>query len=284
MNYRKSKLIQCVALSIALHLILSAGFFAHHPPQIELNDSPLEFEINEPGQKTSQDFVTDPDLNRLQESLKRLEDKAKFLSRTTQRVRDQQVARKVDQTRNRSQQEQPRSESREIDLNKTPLETTDGISDFSQQNNRQLQVQLEESAISEYIPEVKQGGFTSLNTDQFIFYTFYARINEQIRNRWVQNIRDFTNQNPPMVLDRLSRANQVTEIEVLLNSEGNYVKSIIHRKADHPGLDQAVAKSFVMAQPFQNPPLEIVEKDGYIHLRYSFHLTWSPRSMASGSR
>ena len=46
------------------------------------------------------------------------------------------------------------------------------------------------SMSGERLPEdVRIGNFTALNTDRFVYYTFYARVEEQIRHRWVRYVK-----------------------------------------------------------------------------------------------
>jgi hypothetical protein len=142
-------------------------------------------------------------------------------------------------------------------------------------------VTLDQSTISEYLPQLREGGFSSLNTDQFVYYTFYARINEQVRNRWVQNLQQFFANTSPQELNRLSTRNQVTEIEILLDQKGNYYRTIYHRKSQSNAIDQAGAFAFENAAPFINPPSEMIEKDGYIHLFYQLNVLTRPQYVAS---
>ena len=141
--------------------------------------------------------------------------------------------------------------------------------------------QLEDSTISDYIPQVKVGGFTALNTDQFIYYTFYSRINEQIRNRWISNIQNIIYQTPQNVMNQWSAMPQVTQLEVLLDPKGHFVRAILYRHAQSKNLDEAAVSAFRRASPFNNPPSELVKSDGYIHLYYIFHLEFRPRFLAS---
>ncbi|HMN69995.1 MAG TPA: hypothetical protein PKC28_15745, partial [Bdellovibrionales bacterium] len=53
------------------------------------------------------------------------------------------------------------------------------------------QVAIGQSSIAEFIPGIEEGAFTALNTDQFTYYTFFARMNEQVRNRWVSAVRAY---------------------------------------------------------------------------------------------
>lgn len=279
------KLFQYVIVSILIHALVW-GFFSFGPKaSFPASSNQVEIEIIE-SPKNQQQFVTQPNIKQLQDSLNRLEKKARFLSQETQRVQKEQVASRTGQTRNRNRRQAQPKASPPKEAWTPPSITGPGIQakrdlqKMSRSRHYEAQVRLSESTISEFIPEVKRGGFTSLNTDQFMFYTFYARINEQIRNRWVNQIRAFADYATPMELQSIAKRRQITQVEVVLSPSGQHVKTLIHKASDSPGLDQAVTAAFLEAQPFNNPPSEIVADDGYIHLHYAFHVQWRPTAFA----
>jgi hypothetical protein len=242
--------------------------------------------------KKPQTLVTDPNLQPLKNALKELKDKADFLSKENRRVKEQMIARNTGRTQNRdSQKQQPQREQdnsenqsqRKASRFPKPNEESDLAGTqpaFSKQQRVAERVVLSDSTIAEYVPNVKQGGFTSLNTDQFMYYTFYARINEQIRNRWVNNLQAFSANVGPNEINRLASREQVTELEVILDKDGNYRKTIVHRNSENSQLDAAAAYAIQNASPFLNPPSEILETDGNIHLYYQFHVNWRPQYVA----
>jgi protein TonB len=137
-------------------------------------------------------------------------------------------------------------------------------------------VAIGQSSLSQLIPGVEEGAFTALNTDQLEFYAFYQRANEQIRNRWVGLIRDYLGELAARDMEILARRNRTTQIEVVLNPSGEYVRSVVHTGSCDKGLDQAAGESFRRAAPFPNPPSEMVKADGFIHLFYAFTLYLRP--------
>lgn len=127
------------------------------------------------------------------------------------------------------------------------------------------------SSIGEVLPEdIKIGNFTSLNTDRHLYYTFYARIEEQIRSRWEQNAKAvlYNSRNP----NPTGSTFWYTRIEVLLDSSGNFIKAILHEASGNNGLDSAPVQAFRDAKRFPNPPLEMLHDDGKIHIHYSFRV------------
>jgi hypothetical protein len=231
--------------------------------------------------KKTQAFVTAPDEKKLDEQLEDLKEKAQQLSRITQRVKEQMVARKNGETRNR----EPAPQQQMHEELQKPLETSDAPSITAPMPDKVARnTYLGDSSIAEYIPEVKEGGFTALNTDQFVYYTFYARTNEQVRNRWVNNVQQFINDTPQSELNRLAQKTQVSQIEIILTRDGKFVKALAHKNSESRDLDACAAAAFRLAAPFNNPPSEMIEEDGFIHLHYGFHIQLQPRYLASGSK
>lgn len=137
------------------------------------------------------------------------------------------------------------------------------------------------SSFGESVPDsIKFGDFTALNTDRHLFYSFYARMEEKIRGRWVNYARAalFSMANDP----RKSTGKEVwvTKLEVLLDREGHYVRSVLHEGSGLSSLDQAPVQAFHDAAFFPNPPPEMVKADGMIHIYYSFNVNVGPGSVA----
>lgn len=237
-------------------------------------------------------IVMDPNQQKLENSLKKLAEQTDRLSRITQRVKEQTIASQIGKTQNQAradiQKYLPRGAQKEFreksfnDIDPSAPSITKPLpTENSQVGNN---TQLSDSSIAEYIPDVRMGGFTALNTDQFLHYTFYARTNEQIRSRWVSLISEFLERTPQFEINRLALKIQSTQIEVILNPKGDFVKALIHQQAENSGLDKSAITAFRIASPLNNPPAEMIESDGYIHLYYSFYVQFRPRYIASGSK
>jgi TonB family protein len=134
------------------------------------------------------------------------------------------------------------------------------------------------STIGESLPDdVKFGDFTALNTDRHLYYTFYSRIEEMIRSRWV-NYAKAVVYGVEMGTERVDgRATWVTKLEVLLDAQGNFKKAILHESSGVRNLDAAPVQAFRDAQQFPNPPQEMVKDDGSIHIYYAFSVNIIPR-------
>lgn len=138
------------------------------------------------------------------------------------------------------------------------------------------------STVGEALPEdIKFGDFTALNTDRHLYYTFYARMEEQIRHRWVTYAK-------AAVYSTLRSSKLTgnetweTQLEIVLDQKGNFVRAILHDSSGISGLDSAPVQAFRDAQQFPNPPQEMVKEDGTIRLHYTFNVNIIPRYASGG--
>ncbi len=130
--------------------------------------------------------------------------------------------------------------------------------------------------VADFIPGVRQGHFTALNSDQFSYYSFFRRINEQILNRWVPQLRLATAQLGPE-LTRSSLLRELSSvIEVILSPEGAIEEITLQKSSGYRSIDLAAIHALHNSAPFNNPPQEMVKEDGYIRLKYQFVLILSP--------
>jgi TonB family protein len=138
------------------------------------------------------------------------------------------------------------------------------------------------STIGEALPNrIKLGHFTSLNTDRYLYYSFFARIDELIRFRWESQIDNFIYS----LSNRNYRGDGTTEwhtkITIRLNSDGSYHDAVIKKPSGIRQFDLAAVMAFQDAEMFPNPPEEMVKQDGFIYLHYSFLIDWNPRAQST---
>ncbi len=274
------KSYQPLIISLLAHfcLILLAQLA---PSQSPIRPRTQDVEIVYQNETKPKLFVSDPNEHEVKKSIEKLKDAADKLSRYTQRVKQEVAASRSGRTQNRPPQISKliQEELKRPILDSNAPSITKPMPDQVARNTR-----TGDSSLSEFIPEVKIGGFTALNTDQFVHYTFYARTNEQIRSRWTNNIRNFLNETPQTQINQLSQQTQVSRIEIVLDPKGRFVKGIIHQRSQHPDIDQSAIEAFRQASPLNNPPAEMITPDGLIHLHYAFHIHFRPRYLASGSK
>lgn len=231
--------------------------------------------------------MQDPDLN----------DPARFLSEQRQRVVLESRAKDFGKTQNRTpsmpkyQQELLQNKVHEQlrELAKAQSEAGD-IAINNRKNNERYKPmdlfppedQYMRSTVGEVLPDdISVGNFTALNTDQYKFYTFYARVEDLVRFRWETRVRNaieyFDRRN---VVKNISQKTWVTQIEFLIDPNGHLRRAILLKESGITQFDQSSIRAFEDAKVFPNPPKEMIQDDGYIHLRYSFHVNFNPSYLA----
>jgi protein TonB len=290
-----------LTLSILFHIAVVLFFL--FLPKVDTTPREAPTEITILDSKNAHQFVDNTDIPK-KDLLEDLKEKAKFMSKMNKRVKEETAARRIERSKNtpfetpsmEQQQEQGRSEKHgqaksggkqgekhpEIQSSLQGLQPKPQTLGSGGPPNAQegfgKNVVMGASSIAQYIPGVKQGSFTALNTDQFTYYTFFERMNEQLRYRWVSLVRSYLNGLSEADLSKISRADKYFQIEVVLDTEGKYLKGFIHHSSgDHP-IDMTAIDAFQAAAPFPNPPKGLVEDDGYIHLHYNFLLMLQPRT------
>lgn len=211
-----------------------------------------------------------------------MKEKARFKSAKEQRVLVETQAHAQGLTQNR--QEQPRfiqeNESRQKPSQKSsskPLVLSQSGIDYSQFDKFEVQKEIQNvgpSTTGELLPkDVSVGSFTALNTDKFTYYTFFSRIEELVRFRWESKVKEAAASfNPGYFSKIVSQKNWVTQIEFLLKPNGELYQVRFVKESGIAKFDMAPVWAFKDARIFPNPPQELVEADGFIHLDYSFNV------------
>lgn len=125
-------------------------------------------------------------------------------------------------------------------------------------------------APSNYLPEIAMGDETLLNTRQYAYATFFVRMKRQMEAVW----------NPRSVIhsERLSRDQYITRLSITLRGDGSIYDLRIARGSGQWRLDRAAAAAVQRAAPYINPPPQLVEADGLIHIpEWSFIVTLRAR-------
>ena len=134
------------------------------------------------------------------------------------------------------------------------------------------------SRTMDFLPLVEQGSHTLLNTREFMYYSYFARMKERLYWDWIQFFK--TELNPatfrftPVGSQRLFS----TSVYVYLYPDGEVQSIQVTKSSGSEDIDSAALHAFLAAAPFPNPPEGLIEKDGYIHIKQGFHLYVSPSS------
>lgn len=276
------RILRGILLSLAVHLLLVWG--AKYAPQLAPIHKPKEnisVEILDPSsQKETRQIVRDsmlPEKLKVQDS----EDPLTFLSEKTQRVKKQTQAVISGMTKNRSNAQTSKNNQKQTQA-PHPRKDFDAFAPGYRRVPDMASQQAMESGLSsigEALPsEVSVGSFTALNTDRYLYYSFFSRVEELIRFRWESAVRQTIDYTPPARFNANARGIWVTQLQVLINAQGEVKAVKVMKESGLKGFDQSAAQAFVQARMLPNPPKEMAEDDGLIRLDYSFQVRYSPKA------
>lgn len=249
---------------------------------------PKELLVKDLGLKTTRRFLSEDRQTVLEETRARAsgltENRSENAAKTLKRQADQREAPTDQKPRSRERlaEIEPTSIFEEGlgDITAPRTETADTLPAPKSMPPRELLLPADPrrnrgiSTSGEQLPQdIQIGDFTALNTDRFVYYTYYARIEEQIRHRWVRYVkaaifgggdipdgaRDFT-----------------TNVEIVMNREGDFMRAIVHQGSGSRDIDAAPILAFREVRRVPHPPREMVKEDGTIRLLYSFHVDQIP--------
>lgn len=291
-------------VSIILHVLFfwGAGELAS---QFEkpVHSQPIEIEVREDDRKSEPRLIV-RDILTPQEEVIDDEKTTRLLSRETRRYQKEQVAKEIGQTQNQPTSPGSTNKDRRQELEKklTQLEKlsqeviaaiqkerenapeAQAKNDSDQSDNPLMIKGYRPSTVNDPLTNIPLGSFTALNTDRYLFYSFFERIEDRIRHRWVSRIRNAINS--PMQIPTNGRDREVwtTELEVQLDSKGNFVRAEVHKSSGIEKFDYATIDAFREGAPIPNPPVGIIDEDGYIYLQYAFNVYWKPSPYARPGR
>ena len=291
----KMKVLQGIVLSLLVHFFLALGLHQANDSTRLSEPNPVTIDIQEhPPQnetKKSRQIVrqTEPPTSEKADSS---DDSLTFLSEKSQRVKKQTRAAASGLTQNRSQTSAPkpiqtraRAEARNSS-SKTPTDPRDLVDTglpMAQSHSQAAPAQttFDDSGIStvgEALPqELAVGSFTALNTDRYLYYSFFSRVESLIRFRWETSVQTAMDQGLPDRGISNSSGLWVTQLLVTLKKNGELNSVLMMKESGMKSFDLAASQAFVQARLFPKPPKEMVEEDGLIRLKYSFQVRYTPK-------
>ena len=126
------------------------------------------------------------------------------------------------------------------------------------------------SAIENYVPRVRPGNQTALNTARIAFAGYLNAIHNRIHPLFADTFLSSLDSLPathPMNDQRLS-----TEVEMVLNQEsGGIVRIGVTKSSGITIFDAAVLEAITLAAPYGAPPRDIVSPDCNVYVHWEFH-------------
>lgn len=287
----ENKEFQTLIVSLFLHGLLAWLLWHWPPPDLRPPDKPIEIEIED--RTKSRRMVEDTSIPKPEDLARKLHEQAENLSKLNQRVKEQMVARDLKGiTSNRGRGDSPslnRPAQRSTRPNLSDLRPpelvermTGGMDPSRPTPQRDVNAPgsagigrfstIGHSTLGQRIPNVKEGAFNLLNSDQLTYYSFYYRMNEAIANRWVSRVTNYVQMLTPLMIQQLARSPNVTVVDIVLDRKGKFIRANLLKSSGDANLDRAAIEPFKEAAPFENPPPEMADKDGQIHIVYQFYV------------
>jgi len=125
------------------------------------------------------------------------------------------------------------------------------------------------AALENFIPEVKPGNQTALNTRAAPFAAYIARMHRSIHELWgFGQLEEWDEKSASApVNDR----NRMTELELVLNGDGTIDKVTVVRGSGLLEYDVAAIDVAYSAGPYPDPPREIRSANGKIYVHWRFY-------------
>jgi TonB family protein len=125
------------------------------------------------------------------------------------------------------------------------------------------------SSLENFVPEVRVGNQTALNTRAMPFASYIARMHRGIHKLWGFGVlEDWDTKSSSSPLNDMSRW---TMLEIVLNGDGTVDKVTVARPSGYLPFDVAAMDVVLSAGPYPDPPGEIKSANGKIYLHWRFH-------------
>ena len=130
----------------------------------------------------------------------------------------------------------------------------------------------ETSQTLDYIRDLDTGMETMLSTKEFVYYSYFARIRNQLNQYWSDKVRQKISELYKKGRMIASSDDKITKCLITLDTGGKLLKVQIIGDSGVHELDEAAVEAFRAAAPFPNPPKGMVDPDGTIKIRWDFIL------------
>jgi TonB family protein len=117
------------------------------------------------------------------------------------------------------------------------------------------------------IKDVDDGEETALNSKKWRFATFFNRVKKQVSEHWHPE-EAYRRRDPTGVI--YGHQNRYTELRIQLKADGHLANVGVGLPSGLEFLDDEAITAFKEAQPFPNPPRQLLERDGLITFHFGF--------------
>jgi len=131
-------------------------------------------------------------------------------------------------------------------------------------------------ATQDALQDVDDGEDTALNSKKWRFATFFNRVKKQVAEHWHPE-EAYRRRDPTGAV--YGRQNRYTELRIQIKPDGRIANLGVGLPSGLDFLDDEALEAFRDAQPFPNPPRQLLESDGLItfHFGFLFDLNGPPQ-------
>ncbi|MEM1349453.1 MAG: TonB family protein, partial [Myxococcota bacterium] len=120
-----------------------------------------------------------------------------------------------------------------------------------------------------FMKDVAEGDRTMLNRKRNRYWTFYDRMQRQLKREWSPR-RELRKRDPFGTVYGVGTF--YTVVDMTLNADGSIRKLDLARSCGLPFLDDEAIRALHAAGPFPNPPEGMKDSSGLIHIKFGFAL------------
>jgi TonB family protein len=117
------------------------------------------------------------------------------------------------------------------------------------------------------LKDVDEGEETALNSKKWRFATFFNRVKRQVSEHWHPE-EAYRRRDPTGVI--YGHQNRYTELRIQLKADGHLANVGVGLPSGLEFLDEEAISAFKEAQPFPNPPHQLIESNGLITFHFGF--------------
>lgn len=125
------------------------------------------------------------------------------------------------------------------------------------------------SGTDDYLKDIEDGDETSLNAKKWKHAAFFNRVKQQVRNHW-RPAEVYRQHDPTFRI--YGQRDRFTLLRIQLKPDGSLANVGLETPSGVDFLDDEAVEAFKQAQPFPNPPKQLVEQgSGVISFRFGFY-------------
>jgi TonB family protein len=124
----------------------------------------------------------------------------------------------------------------------------------------------------DHLKDVDEGESTALNAKKWKFATFFNRVKQQVREHW-RPADVYRRRDPTGAI--YGNKDRYTLLRVQLKPDGSLANVVLETPSGIEFLDDEAIEAFRQAQPFPNPPPQLVDPTGTISFRFGFYFELS---------